>query len=331
MTYLIEKSRSLFTKTALPAALAALALGVSACSKSDEGGTVPVPKVPQTSAPVAASSADKAGIDIGMLDDGRSVQTFDSPPGYQRDAKILTYEGPGWESDKVGYRLYLDGRNVLDIFGKKTPGIVLPKVGRGEDYHAMADWGMDILKVGNSLGAGGWGVFKAGKAVQVGDADSYSARVVTDTDETATLEVTLKNAGECQADMTTTYTINAGERLTHINVAGDCARPVAAGIVIHPGTEKLASGGKDGWQYIARYGEQSLVPDNLGIALFYKGGYAAGLSDDEDDSYVVFRKVGKADYVTGAAWAQEAGGITDKAGFQAWLSETQAALNASGR
>lgn len=331
MTYLTQKPRSLFIKTAGPAALAALALGLSACSKSEEGGTVAVPTAPQTSTSGAASSSDKAGIDIGMLDGGGSVQSFDSPAGYQRDAKILTYEGPGWESDKVGYRLYLDGRNVLDIFGKKTPGIVLPKVGRGEDYHAMADWGMDILKVGNSLGAGGWGVFKAGKAVQVGDADSYSARVVTDTDETATLEVTLKNAGECKADMTTTYTINAGERLTHINVTGDCARPVAAGIVIHPGTEKLASGGKDGWQYIARYGEQSLVPDNLGIALFYKAGFAAGVRDDDDDSYVIFRKTGTVDYVTGAAWAQEAGGITDKAGFAAWLTETQAALNASGK
>jgi len=131
--------------------------------------------------------------------------------------------------------------------------------------------------------------------------------------------------------MTTTYKINAGERLTHINVAGDCARPVAAGIVIHPGTEKLASGGKKGWQYIARYGAQSLVPDNLGIALFYNAGFAAGVRDDEDDSYVIFRRTGNAGYITGAAWAQEDGGITDKAGFQAWLTETQAALNASAK
>ena len=331
MTLFIQKSSPTFLKSALPAALAAMALSLTACSKADEGGTVAVPKAPETSAPAAAATSDKAGIDIGMLDGGRSVQSFDSPPGYQRDAKILTYEGPGWESDKVGYRLYLDGRNVLDIFGKKTPGIVLPKVGRGEDYHAMADWGMDILKVGNSLGAGGWGVFKAGKAVQVGNADSYSARVVEDTKDTATLEVTLKNAGECKADMTTTYKINAGERLTHINVAGDCARPVAAGIVIHPGTEKLASGGKKGWQYIARYGAQSLVPDNLGIALFYNASFAAGVSDDLDDSYVIFRRTGNAGYITGAAWAQEDGGITDKAGFQAWLTETQAALNASAK
>jgi len=195
----------------------------------------------------------------------------------------------------------------------------------------MADWGMDILKVGNSLGAGGWGIFKAGKALQVGDADSYSARVVADTDETAVLEVVLKNVGECQTDMVTTYTINAGERLTGVNVVGDCARPVASGIVIHPGTEKLASGGSDGWQYIARYGEQSLVPDNLGIAVFYKARLVADVRDDEDDSYVIFRRTGNVEYFTGAAWAQEGGGITDKAGFQAWLTDTQAALNASAK
>lgn len=327
MTYIAKITRPTFLSTALPAVLAAMALSLSACSKPDRGSAATAPEASAPSAP--ASSSDKAGIDIGMLDDGRSVQSFDSPAGYQRDAKILTYEGPGWESDKVGYRLYLDGRNVLDIFGKKTPGIVLPQVGRGEDYHAMADWGMDILKVGNSLGAGGWGVFKNGKAQQVGNADSYSARVVTDTDETATLAVALQSAGQCEGDMTATYTINAGERLTYINVTGECARPVAVGIVIHPGTEKLASGGENGWQYVARYGKQSLVPDNLGIALFYRAEGVSEAGDDEDDSYVVFRKIGNVDYVTGAAWAQEGGGITDKAGFMAWLAETQAALNAS--
>src|SRR6478735_11625782 len=28
----------------------------------------------------------------------------------------IRYEGPGWESNKIGYRLYLDWRNAIDIF-----------------------------------------------------------------------------------------------------------------------------------------------------------------------------------------------------------------------
>lgn len=66
-------------------------------------------------------------------------------------------EGPVWENDKVGFRLYLDVRNAKDIFGKTTSNIVLDTVGtHGDKYYHQFDpnWGMDILKVGASLGAG---------------------------------------------------------------------------------------------------------------------------------------------------------------------------------
>lgn len=66
-------------------------------------------------------------------------------------------EGPAWENDKVGFRLYLDVRNAKDIFGKTTANMVLDTVGTfGDKYYHHYDprWGMDILKVGTSLGAG---------------------------------------------------------------------------------------------------------------------------------------------------------------------------------
>jgi hypothetical protein len=65
-------------------------------------------------------------------------------------------EGPAWENDKVGFRLYFDVRNGKDIWGKTTGRMVLDEVGTdtSQNYHALADWGMDVLKVGKSLGAG---------------------------------------------------------------------------------------------------------------------------------------------------------------------------------
>lgn len=65
-------------------------------------------------------------------------------------------EGPAWENDKVGFRLYFDVRNTKDIWGKTTPKMMLDTVGAdpSESYHHLADWGMDILAVGKSLGAG---------------------------------------------------------------------------------------------------------------------------------------------------------------------------------
>jgi hypothetical protein len=67
-------------------------------------------------------------------------------------------EGPAWESDKVAFRNYFDARNGIDIYGKVTSRMVLDTVGTGADYHKMLWWGMDILHVGNSLGAGAIGI-----------------------------------------------------------------------------------------------------------------------------------------------------------------------------
>jgi hypothetical protein len=66
-------------------------------------------------------------------------------------------EGPAWENDKVAFRLYFDTRNAKDVFGKTVPGMVLDSVGANHNnsYHAPGNWGMDVLHVGKSLGAGG--------------------------------------------------------------------------------------------------------------------------------------------------------------------------------
>lgn len=66
-------------------------------------------------------------------------------------------EGPAWENDKVGFRKYFDVRNTNDIWGKTTSDMVLDYAGVDPEksYHELDTWGMDILKVGKSLGAGG--------------------------------------------------------------------------------------------------------------------------------------------------------------------------------
>ncbi len=70
-------------------------------------------------------------------------------------------EGPAWENDRVGFRLYFDVRNGKDIWGKLIKNMVLDDVGRdsASNYHALDEWGMDLLKVGSSLGAGALAVW----------------------------------------------------------------------------------------------------------------------------------------------------------------------------
>ena len=70
-------------------------------------------------------------------------------------------DGPSWENDRVGFRHYFDGRNSKDLFGKKVSymspdDVGISATGAVEDnYHVMADWGRDVLAVGNSVGIGG--------------------------------------------------------------------------------------------------------------------------------------------------------------------------------
>ncbi|MEM1136753.1 MAG: DUF4861 domain-containing protein, partial [Bacteroidota bacterium] len=83
-------------------------------------------------------------------------------------------DGPAWENEYVGYRLYFDGRNMRDVFGKQKPEIVLPKVGLSEDgnpvdnYHVLEDWGRDVLSVGNSIGAGGIALYENEQLIRLG-------------------------------------------------------------------------------------------------------------------------------------------------------------------
>ena len=80
-------------------------------------------------------------------------------------------EGPAWENDLVGFRNYMDQRNGMDIFGKTSPAMVLDRVGvDGEpSYHEPGEWGLDVLKVGSSLGAGGIGYMYNDSIYRVGD------------------------------------------------------------------------------------------------------------------------------------------------------------------
>jgi hypothetical protein len=93
--------------------------------------------------------------------------------------KFFQFEGPGWENDRLGFRNYFDERNGMDIFGKTTSQMVLQNVGIDEDYHALQDWGMDILKVGASLGAGSLALEIDGKLHRVAPGSEGSYELVT--------------------------------------------------------------------------------------------------------------------------------------------------------
>lgn len=110
--------------------------------------------------------------------------------GYQR----YQTDGPTWENDKVGFRIYLDGRNSIDVFGKTKPGITPEDVGIGKDgtteynYADMLPWGTDILGVGNSVGLGGYALMWNDSLARLGiteqdtinNVDTTLCRIITE-------------------------------------------------------------------------------------------------------------------------------------------------------
>ena len=110
------------------------------------------------------------------LQSAERLKSTDSP----NSQKYFTMEGPAWENDKVAFRNYYDARNCFDIFGKRTTEMALDKVGlTPHSYHELADWGMDVLKVGNSLGAGAIAIKKDGKFYRFADAETGVANFET--------------------------------------------------------------------------------------------------------------------------------------------------------
>jgi hypothetical protein len=108
---------------------------------------------------------------------------------------IFQMEGPAWENDKVGFRNYLDQRNGMDIFGKTSSEMVLSQVGieGAPSYHEPGEWGMDVLKVGTSLGAGGIGYMYHDSIYRVGDNGSGRYEVEFQGPERSRFKLTYSN------------------------------------------------------------------------------------------------------------------------------------------
>jgi hypothetical protein len=95
---------------------------------------------------------------------------------------IAQAESVSWENDKIGFRVYFDCRNVKDLFGKLKPGLIIDKIGTPESpsYHNLADWGMDVLHCGSSLGSGGLAIMKNDSLFRLGSTEVYEYQKIVE-------------------------------------------------------------------------------------------------------------------------------------------------------
>ena len=267
----------------------------------------------------------------------KNITEFEWPGGLSDHSYYLRYEGPGWENSQIGYRLYLDWRNAIDIFGKKVDTVVLNHVGQDgfDSYHESADWGQDILKVGKSLGIGSYGRLLGDSVVHFQKVNKTMAKI-NNSDSSSSVEINYEGwqTGSDTIDLATQLTIYPQDRYTEVSLdASKAIAGICTGIVEFENAPLMKKEGQE-WGYIATYGAQTLVSeqDQLGMAIFYKKADVEEVAEGKYDHLVVFKPTSEPiTYYFLGAWSQEPGGFTDKDTFVKDLDSKLDQLDTSGR
>ncbi len=259
----------------------------------------------------------------------KNVDSLRVPDEHTDHSWYIRYEGPGWESDLVGYRFYLDWRNATDVFGKTTTDMVLQNAGQDnfDSYHELSDWGMDVLKVGKSLGIGSPAYFDGEKAIRIDSTDSINSKIL----ENGSIYSSVKTnyygweVADKKLDVSSYYSIHAGSRLTHhhIDFEGNTDN-LATGIGKADSAKLYTSkGSSESYGYLATYGKQSLNNDKLGLAVLFPSGSLKQITADEYSDIVVLNPQNKTvDYYFLAAWELEKEGITNEEDFIKYVEKT---------
>ena len=250
-----------------------------------------------------------------------NVESLEVPEEHTDHSWYIRYEGPGWENKQVGYRLYLDWRNAIDIFGKKVDTMVLAEVGQDgfDSYHESADWGQDILKAGKSMGIGGYGRYMNDSVAHFRNVKNTKASV-QNSSESSTVQIEYKDwvTGNDSIDLQTKLSIFPTGRYTKAELTPSKEiEGLTTGIVKLNDLELIKNEGEV-WGYMATYGAQTLVSDQdkLGMAVLYKKDEVANQVEGEHDHLLVFKPTSETiTYYFLGAWEQEKNGISNQEDF----------------
>ncbi|MDH3987680.1 MAG: glycoside hydrolase family 88 protein, partial [Gammaproteobacteria bacterium] len=259
----------------------------------------------------------------------KNVSHVTTPAQYTDHSEYIRYEGPGIESDAVGYRIYLDWRNGFDIFGKKKPGLVLQDIGQDgyASYHEMSDWGADILKVGKSLGMGGYGYWDGSKTVLVSEVDQRSVTIQSSGPIHSSIDIDYQgwNTGDTSVDMKATLAMQAGSPLVDVGlVTSSPLDNIAIGLVAQPETELFMGDLNvtgEAWSYMATFGEQTLFDGKLGMAVLFRKNDMAKQTRDKNSHVLVMKPRGtELSYAFGALWSDAENGVQTREELESFLA-----------
>ncbi len=230
-------------------------------------------------------------------------------------------EGLGWESERTAWRLYLDPRNAIDLYGKRRDSLLLRTLASPEyDYHSESPYGRDIYRIGDALGIGSVGAWVDGKAGKLADVRSRSWRVVSTGPVRAIVEITYDGWAVSGKTVTLRSRITqwAGDAgfFHELSAQGAEGMSFVTGIPRKPNVPVFRSEGGNNLTWLATYGEQVLLPgatateetkgSNLGLGIVFRGN--ANAEEDAANFLIKFPlNKGAASWYTVADWDQEGG------------------------
>ena len=251
----------------------------------------------------------------------------DDLPGNGRERSAYRFDGVGWESQLVGYRLYLDGRNAVDIQGKRKPALYWKWIGEsGVDYQLDAGWGMDVLHVGPALGVGGMAFWAGDSVVKPWGLDHQRCRIIARGPVRAVVRVeyTGWQVGQDKADVTSLFTIYDGDRVTeHTILPGRHAasHTIVTGIVVHDSTDVL-------WRpaiaSLCTVGHQSRANDTLMMAVTVPPANVIRRHDDTTNHLLLLKFVDNAPIrvLIASYWQGETGTMWTQSALEEFLATT---------
>ena len=152
--------------------------------------------------------------------------------------------------------------------------MVLDSVGiKGRNYHEMAAWGMDILKVGNSLGAGAIAIGIGDSLYRVGPCEEGRFRLISQGPVRTVFELTYKNvpAGDRLYSVKHQISIYAGDNFYRNSIRVDGLKgdeELVTGIVdMHDLAAEQAEVGN--MKVMSTWGKQTMNGEVLGMAVIF--------------------------------------------------------------
>lgn len=257
-----------------------------------------------------------------------------------RNEPLATYDaiyghGAQWESELVGFRVYMDHRQSIDIYGKPTPQLVLDKTNfysTREDI--AAGRGCDILFAGPSVGAGSFRGFVDGQPTYVDSVEARGQRVIASGPVRAIVEVTDRNwlYRDKKLQMRQLYTIYAGHRDVQVDI-----RLTGAGVnseTFCTGVQKIemdnegfldASGLAGSWgRNVPDKAAEDLV-EGVGLGVYVPAAYLFDVKEDTYNYLTLLRPVdGRIRYWLSICAQMEQGGFQNAAQWFTWLKQWQA-------